>query len=82
MKYTCTDQNCEFCYITRVQMVRGTPMLPPEYVNDINRAGGWQEYRDQALLENMKPRYSDEIRMAKARKMKRDFRQREFRRSI
>lgn len=67
MKYTCTDPNCEYCYQTKVAQIKGNPILPPEMQLDINRVGGYENWRDAALLENLKTMYVNEVRLTKQR---------------
>lgn len=67
MIYTCTDPNCEYCYQTKVAQIKGRPILPPEMQLDINRAGGYENWRDAALLENLKPTQSKQMGLARQR---------------
>lgn len=67
MIYTCTNPNCEYCYQTKVAQIKGRPILPPEIQMDINRAGGYENWRDAVLLENLKTTHVNEIRLTKER---------------
>ena len=63
MKYTCTDPNCYFCQRHEKYIRSVIPLLPAEFHDDINRAGGWSNWRDTVLLENLRPKQMGEIKL-------------------
>ncbi len=61
--HTCTDSTCYFCQLVKRGTIKEiaqsvtsevSSALPEAYQNEINKSGGYLQFRDLVILENMR----------------------------